>query len=49
VPQRQPAPTIRLADDVPSVDDIDLEGSGLVGASVVEQMLGGRVIEERHD
>jgi DNA polymerase-3 subunit gamma/tau len=48
-PPRQPAPTIRLADDVPSVDDIDLEGSGLVGASVVEQLLGGRVIEERHD
>jgi DNA polymerase-3 subunit gamma/tau len=47
--QRQPVPTIRLADDVPSVDDIDLEGSGLVGASVVEQLLGGRVIEERHD
>jgi DNA polymerase-3 subunit gamma/tau len=47
--QRQPAPTIRLADDVPSVDDVDLEGSGLVGASVVEQLLGGRVIEERHD
>jgi DNA polymerase-3 subunit gamma/tau len=48
-PQRQPAPSIRLADDVPSVDDIDLEGSGLVGASVIEQLLGGRVIEERHD
>jgi DNA polymerase III subunit gamma/tau len=48
-PQRQPPPTIRLADDVPSVDDVDLEGSGLVGASVVEQLLGGRVIEERHD
>jgi DNA polymerase III subunit gamma/tau len=47
--QRQPAPAIRLADDVPSVDDIDLDGSGLVGASVVEQLLGGRVIEERHD
>jgi DNA polymerase-3 subunit gamma/tau len=47
--QWQPAPTIRLADDVPSVDDVDLEGSGLVGASVVEQLLGGRVIEERHD
>jgi hypothetical protein len=40
---------VRLADDVPSVDDIDLEGSDLVGASVVEQLLGGRVIEERHD
>jgi DNA polymerase-3 subunit gamma/tau len=49
VPQRPPAPVVRLADDVPSVDDIDLEGSGLVGASVVEQLLGGRVIEERQD
>jgi len=42
-------PTVRPADDVPSHDDPDLEGSNLVGASVVEQMLGGRVIEERHD
>jgi DNA polymerase-3 subunit gamma/tau len=49
VPQRQPTPMVRLADDVPSVDDIDLEGSGLVGASVVEQLLGGRVIEERKE
>ena len=40
---------LRLADDVPSADDVDLDGSGLVGASVVEQLLGGRVIEERHD
>ena len=39
---------VRLADDIPSADDVDLEGSGLVGASVVEQLLGGRVIEERH-
>jgi hypothetical protein len=43
------SPVVRLADDVPSVDDVDLEGSDLVGASVVEQLLGGRVIEERHD
>jgi DNA polymerase-3 subunit gamma/tau len=52
-PARQPtapAPaSTRLADDVPSVDDVDLEGSNLVGASVVEQLLGGRVIEERQD
>jgi hypothetical protein len=40
---------VRLADDIPSADDVDLEGSGLVGASVVEQLLGGRVIEERQD
>ena len=30
-------PTVRPADDVPSHDDPDLEGSNLVGASVVEQ------------
>ena len=42
-------PTVRPADDVPSHDDPDLEGSNLVGATVVEQMLGGRVIEERQD
>jgi DNA polymerase-3 subunit gamma/tau len=44
-----PPAAIRLGDDVPSVDDVDLEGSNLVGASVVEQLLGGRVIEERPD
>jgi DNA polymerase-3 subunit gamma/tau len=44
-----PGPTVRPADDVPSDDDPDLEGSNLVGASVVEQLLGGRVIEERKD
>ena len=47
-----PVPTpavVRLSDDVPSADDVDLDGSGLVGASVVEQLLGGRVIEERQD
>jgi hypothetical protein len=42
-------PSVRPADDVPSDDDPDLEGSNLVGASVVEQLLGGRVIEDRHD
>jgi DNA polymerase-3 subunit gamma/tau len=40
---------VRLADDVPSVDDVDLEGANLVGASVVEQLLGGRVIEDRQE
>jgi DNA polymerase-3 subunit gamma/tau len=45
-----PAPrVVRLADDEPSADDPDLEGSHLVGASVVEQLLGGRVIEEHRD
>jgi DNA polymerase-3 subunit gamma/tau len=42
-------PSVRPADDVPSHDDPDLEGSNLVGASVVEQLLGGRVIEEQRD
>jgi hypothetical protein len=31
---------------VPSSDDVDLDGSNLVGAQVVQQLLGGRVIEE---
>jgi DNA polymerase-3 subunit gamma/tau len=50
LPAAAPAPrVVRLADDVPSVDDPDVEGSNLVGASVVEQLLGGRVIEDRQD
>ena len=50
LPAAAPAPrVVRLADDVPSVDDPDLEGANLVGASVVEQLLGGRVIEDRQD
>ena len=40
---------VKLADDEPSVDDVDLEGADLVGASVVESLLGGRVIEDRRD
>ena len=40
---------ISLDDDVPSADDPDIEGSHLVGARVVEQLLGGRVIEEREE
>jgi hypothetical protein len=38
-----------VADDEPSVDDADVEDSGLVGPSVVAQLLGGRVIEERNE
>ena len=34
-------------DDEISIDDPDIEGSSLMGASLVEQLLGGRVIEER--
>jgi DNA polymerase-3 subunit gamma/tau len=40
---------LRPIDDEPSADDPDIEGSNLVGAAVVEQILGGRVIEERED
>jgi hypothetical protein len=43
----EPEPrVVTLADDVPSADDPDIEGSHLVGAQVVQQLLGGRVIEE---
>jgi DNA polymerase-3 subunit gamma/tau len=38
-----------LPDDEPSVDDPTIEESGLVGPSVVAQLLGGRVIEERDE
>jgi DNA polymerase-3 subunit gamma/tau len=44
-----PPPRLRPIDDEPSADDPDLEGSDLVGAPVVEQLLGGRLIEERED
>lgn len=40
------ARVVDLADDLPSSDDIDFEGSHMVGAQVVQQLLGGRVIEE---
>ncbi|MEJ5867464.1 hypothetical protein WDV85_06890, partial [Pseudokineococcus sp. 5B2Z-1] len=33
-------------EDLPSRDDADAEDEGLVGARLVEQLLGGRVIEE---
>ncbi|HEY6793100.1 MAG TPA: DNA polymerase III subunit gamma and tau [Kineosporiaceae bacterium] len=36
-----------VTDDEPCADDPDVEGAGLVGPSVVAQLLGGRVIEER--
>jgi DNA polymerase-3 subunit gamma/tau len=42
-------PAVAPKDDEVSADDDDLEGSHLVGPSVVEQLLGGRVIEERED
>ena len=40
---------LRPIDDEPSADDPNIEGSNLVGAAVVEQILGGRLIEERED
>jgi DNA polymerase-3 subunit gamma/tau len=39
-------PLVSAADDVPSPDDVDAADSGLVGRPVVEQLLGGRVIDE---
>jgi DNA polymerase-3 subunit gamma/tau len=33
--------------DEPSMDDPDLEGAAMVGQPVVEQLLGGRVIDDR--
>jgi len=42
-------PLVRPADDEPSADDVDLDGSNLVGAKVVEQILGGVVIEDREE
>jgi DNA polymerase-3 subunit gamma/tau len=44
---RVPEGPIVLPDDEPSADDPTIEGSGLMGPSVVAQLLGGRVIEER--
>jgi len=34
-------------EDEPSLDDEDVEGADLVGTAVVEQLLGGKVIEDR--
>jgi DNA polymerase-3 subunit gamma/tau len=50
-PGRASAPggPIVLPDDEPSEDDLTIEESGMVGPSVVAQLLGGRVIEERNE
>ena len=32
--------------DEPEPDDPDLDGAGLMGQSAVEQLLGGRVIDD---
>jgi DNA polymerase-3 subunit gamma/tau len=46
-PALQPEPAVVLPqDDVISVDDVDLDSTSLVGMPVVEQLLGGKVIEE---
>ena len=48
----EPAPpvessrTVDLTDDMAS-DDLDYEGAHLVGAKVVQDVLGGRVVEEQ--
>jgi DNA polymerase-3 subunit gamma/tau len=45
------APTVESAPDdgpdEPSMDDLDLDGAAMVGQPVVEQLLGGRVIDDR--
>ena len=42
----QPAVAVQPADDEAADDDVDVADSGLVGQPVVEQLLGGRVIDE---
>lgn len=44
-PEPEPAPEDEPGYDA-SPDDPDLEGSGLVGAPLVAQMLGGTIIDE---
>ena len=48
-PAAQPAPAVQPADDEAADDDADVADSGLVGQPVVEQLLGGRVIDESDD
>ncbi|MBD8062794.1 DNA polymerase III subunit gamma and tau [Oceanitalea stevensii] len=45
-PEPPAAARIAPADDVPSMDDPDAEHSGLVGAPLIERMLGGTIIHE---
>jgi len=47
--RRGTQPPALVVDDEPSPDDPEFEGSGLVGPLLVEQLLGGQVIEERTD
>ena len=47
-PDRRPkGRVVDLANDTVSADDADFDASPLVGVQAVEQLLGGRVIEER--
>jgi DNA polymerase-3 subunit gamma/tau len=46
---RLPAEAPPVPADEPSLDDAEFQGVHLVGAPVVEQLLGGRVIEEREE
>ena len=51
-PGQRPEPAragTSLRDDEVSLDDADIEDSSLVGAPVVEQLLGGRLIDEREE
>lgn len=41
-----PVPTVAPRDDEVSFDDVDAENSGLMGAPLIAQMLGGVVIDE---
>src|SRR5690606_16905922 len=45
-PRAAPVARVAPADDTPSMDDPDAESSGLVGAPLIERMLGGTIISE---
>jgi DNA polymerase-3 subunit gamma/tau len=47
--QEAPSARASFADDDPSPDDPDISSSGLVGAPLVAQLLGGTVIDEQLD
>ncbi len=49
VEQMARAPREHAVHDTPSDDDPDLEDTGPAGASVVEQLLGGQVIDVEHE
>ena len=46
---RATAPAHDPALDTPSDDDPDLDDAGPAGTSVVEQLLGGQVIDVEHE